>query len=77
MEQPNKRLERPGTTAPVDGTAPGAGRSASVSDTEGRMLCRLCETEQRLVKAHVVPEGFFQKVRPNKSFNSTPLRGAA
>src|SRR5262245_9199416 len=27
------------------------------------MFCRFCETEQRLVKAHVVPEGFFRALR--------------
>jgi hypothetical protein len=27
------------------------------------MVCRLCETEQRLIKAHIVPEGFFRVLR--------------
>ena|SRR5712691_1790305 len=27
------------------------------------MLCRLCGTEQRPIKAHVVPEGFFRALR--------------
>jgi hypothetical protein len=27
------------------------------------MLCRLCGTEQRLIKAHVVPKGFFRALR--------------
>ena len=27
------------------------------------MVCRLCETEQRLIKAHIIPEGFFRVLR--------------
>lgn len=27
------------------------------------MLCRLCETEKPIIKAHVVPEGFFRALR--------------
>ena len=26
------------------------------------MLCRLCQTEQRLIKAHIIPEGFFRSI---------------
>jgi hypothetical protein len=27
------------------------------------MICRLCQTEQPLIKAHVIPEGFFRSLR--------------
>ena len=27
------------------------------------MVCRLCEMERRLIKAHIIPEGFFRSIR--------------
>src|SRR2546429_4214845 len=33
-----------------------------VSRTRRVMTCRLCQTEQRLIKAHIIPAGFFRSL---------------
>src|SRR3954470_151131 len=34
------------------------------------MLCRLCEQQKKLIKAHIIPEGFFRRLREG---NKAPL----
>jgi hypothetical protein len=51
------------TDAPRGGSYRAKSEEDETTTLKTSVLCRLCETEQRPIKAHVVPEGFFRALR--------------